>query len=77
MEPTEHFGIHFWYIRRLFQSWVSPFNLMIATHFSLGRMLSQYRQGLGEVARSPLPNLQREKHHQNSLNRVAKVKGFC
>ena len=26
MEPTEHFGIYFGYIRRLFQSWVSPFN---------------------------------------------------
>ena len=26
MEPTEHFGMHFGYIRRLFQSWVSPFN---------------------------------------------------
>ena len=25
MEPTEHFGIYFGYIRRLFQSWVSPF----------------------------------------------------
>ena len=28
MEPTEHFGIYFGYIRRLFQSWVSPFNLI-------------------------------------------------
>ena len=27
MEPTEHFGIYFGYIRRLFQSWVSPFNI--------------------------------------------------
>ena len=27
MEPTEHFGIYFGYIRRLFQSWVSPFKL--------------------------------------------------
>ena len=27
MEPTEHFGIYFGYIRRLFQSWVSPFNV--------------------------------------------------
>ena len=26
MESTEHFGIYFGYIRRLFQSWVSPFN---------------------------------------------------
>ena len=26
MEPTEHFGIYFGYIRRLFQSWVSSFN---------------------------------------------------
>ena len=26
VEPTEHFGIYFGYIRRLFQSWVSPFN---------------------------------------------------
>ena len=25
MDPTEHFGIYFGYIRRLFQSWVSPF----------------------------------------------------
>ena len=25
-EPTEHFGIYFGYIQRLFQSWVSPFN---------------------------------------------------
>ena len=25
IEPTEHFGIYFGYIRRLFQSWVSPF----------------------------------------------------
>ena len=25
MEPTEHFGIYFGYIRQLFQSWVSPF----------------------------------------------------
>ena len=24
MEPTEHFGIYFRYIRRLFQSWVKP-----------------------------------------------------
>ena len=24
VEPTEHFGIYFGYIRRLFQSWVSP-----------------------------------------------------
>ena len=27
VEPTEHFGIYFGYIRRLFQSWVSPFNV--------------------------------------------------
>ena len=26
MDPTEHFGIYFGYIRRLVQSWVSPFN---------------------------------------------------
>ena len=25
MEPTEHFGIYFWYNRRLFQRWVSSF----------------------------------------------------
>ena len=29
MEPTEHFGIYFGYIRRLFQSWVSPFNVKV------------------------------------------------
>ena len=30
MEPTEHFGIYFGYIRRLFQSWVSPFkNILV------------------------------------------------
>ena len=28
MEPTEHFGIYFGYIRRLFQSRVSPFKYM-------------------------------------------------
>ena len=26
VEPTEHFGIYFGYIRWLFRSWVSPFN---------------------------------------------------
>ena len=26
VDPTKHFGIYFGYIRRLFQSWVSPFN---------------------------------------------------
>ena len=25
MEPTEHFGIYYGYIQRLFQKWVSPF----------------------------------------------------
>ena len=29
MEPIEHFGIYFGYIRRLFQSWVSPFKVLI------------------------------------------------
>ena len=29
MEPTEHFGIYFGYIRRLFQRWVSPFKPLL------------------------------------------------
>ena len=37
MEPTEHFGIYFGYIRRLFQSWVSPFNSQNLRLWSLGK----------------------------------------
>ena len=32
MEPTEHFGIYFGYILRLFQSWVSPFKGRAGLH---------------------------------------------
>ena len=41
VEPIEHFGIYFGYIRRLFQSWVSPFNHVyrIATFDVLFNML--------------------------------------
>ena len=35
MEPTEHFGLYFGYIRRLFQRWVSPFNKTGAQHIPL------------------------------------------
>ena len=32
MESTEHFGIYFGYIRRLFQSRVSPFKAFVLRH---------------------------------------------
>ena len=35
MEPTEHFGIYFGYIRRLFQSWVSPFKVKPPAEFEI------------------------------------------
>ena len=44
MEPTEHFGIYFGYIRRLFQSWVSPFkgkNGYIIVNWNNNEYLSQ------------------------------------
>ena len=37
MEPTEHFGIYFGYIRRLFQSWVSPFKFQAKLKISISR----------------------------------------
>ena len=43
MEPTEHFGIYFGYIRRLFQSWVSPFKgrVPLLWHMMVSRFLQQ------------------------------------
>ena len=48
MDPTEHFGIYFGYIRRLFQSWVSPFN----EHYS--QVAPTLDAALGPCATDPL-----------------------
>ena len=46
VEPTEHFGIYFGYIRRLFQSWVSPFK----TFWTRRVHLPQTRERLPDAA---------------------------
>ena len=47
MKPTEHFGIYFGYIRRLFQSWVSPFNEL---NFATGCKPDAFRPTLCYIA---------------------------
>ena len=59
MDPTEHFGIYFGYIRRLFQSWVSPFKGM--SHLSLLGVtfdhLIHFGQHCAKVRRKVKPRL--------------------
>ena len=51
MKPTEHFGTYFGYIRRLFQSWVSPFKAMGRTFVFVGeREMCTYKAKIWHAA---------------------------
>ena len=51
VDPTEHFGIYFGYIRRLFQSWVSPFKWQDKFHIHTKKIIQYFFSGSKKTSR--------------------------